>query len=277
FACAACGLAQTVPALGAGVYQLSFEARGTSGGAALEAALTVPDDAPWSFARRWDLSTEWQRQAAFVWLWNYGEADWELSLRPAGAAGLQVRGLRLEKVDAPDNRLLNPSFDFFDPQAVDPDFSFPPWKTADFWTAARARGAWRAAPGPDGNLALEIGLTGADGPPQRVGLQQNCGSAPAGATVSLQADLNLPADLAGSVARVQAIFFQSGEVGHYAGVGVERRLKTTGWQGLTASGHVPDLAGEYQCMLIVEIDAVGPLRDAAEVARFDAIILTVAP
>jgi hypothetical protein len=275
FGCDGCGLAQTMPLLGSGVYELAFEVRASGARAGLEAALRLPDDAPWHFSRRWDASSEWQAVSELVWMPHYGEPAWELSLRPAGPSGVMVRGVRLEKVDAPDNRLLNPGFDYFDPQATDPDFSFPPWKTADSWNAARAQGGWRAVAGPDGATAIEIELTGAAGPAERIGVQQDCGNVPAGAAVSLEAGLSLPADLAGSVARVQAAFFKSSEAGHWSALTVERRLKTAGWQRLAGSGRAPDLPGTYQCMLTVELAALHPLSGVEELARFDALTLTV--
>jgi hypothetical protein len=274
--CANCRLAQTLPLLGSGVYRLGFEMRAAGSGAGLQAALALPDDAPWSYDRRWEATSDWQAVTDYVWMPPYyGEPAWELSLRPAGPAGVMVRGVSLQKVDAPDNRLLNPGFDYYDPQATDPDFSFPPWKTADFWSAARAQGRWRAVAGSHGTPAIEIEMSGSAGPPEHIGVQQSCGEAPAGAAVSLEADLSLPADLAGSAARVQATFYQSGEAGHYVVLTLDSRLKTDGWQHLSTTGRVPDLPGIYKCMLTVGLDAVQPLSGAADAARFDGVTLAV--
>ena len=274
--CGDCGLAQDLPLLGAGVYELSFDARAGVAGAAMQAEFSLPDDAPWKPVRRWAVAGGWQRLSALVWMPYYNNPAWTLSLRPAGAGAMLVRNVVVQKVDGPGNRLFNPSFDYFDP-AMSPEYQFPPWRTADFWNAARAQGGWRATTGPDGSTALEIELTGAAGPPERVGLQQGCGSAPAGAAITLQADLNLPAGLAASVARVQAILYQSAEAGHWSTLVIQQQNKTAGWEKFSATGRVPELAGDYRCVLLVELDARGPLAAAAEIARFDGIVITVGP
>jgi hypothetical protein len=271
--CGGCRLEQVAPLLGSQVYRLSGEARSDNADYHLHVRLEPHDDAPWVVEQIWTPGRDWNTFSAVAWFPAYGSQSLKLSIEPLEAGGVWLRNWRFEVIDDPNNLLANASFDYFEPASASSEVAFPPWSPADFWNSSTASGWLRSAPGHDSPAALEIDLTGARGYPDRLGLQQNCGTYAAGARLELAAEVWIERDLVGAVARVEAVLYQADNSQNWTSVSLQQRRATPGWLVLVASGQVPATSGNYDCVVVVHVVAEQPLPPASRIARFDNVKL----
>ena len=177
-------------------------------------------------------------------------------------------------VAAAGNVVANPSFEQSGPDGAGAQFDG--WTNATFWNPAQAQGVIGAASGFNSSQALELDMTGAAGAPERIGVQQDCGSFAAGTALVLQADINLPADLVNAAAQVGVVLYDPDAIQNYSVLNITRSTTTNGWHTSTALGKAPAKTGQYQCMLVAQIAANGPVAGQPNVAQIDNILLRAA-
>lgn len=271
--CEGCQLKRDAFLIGSNLYKLSFEGKSNAVGGTLHLTIIPNDRAAqaWRIDKDIRLDNRWQTRSETIWFAAYGSGMLHLTFESKSSIPISIRDIHFTKWDAPNNRLMNSGFEYR--ERVKNADAFPPWGPADFWNNLQADGSRGNAPGNQSDAALELSLTDAPAADYRIGVQQNCGNWKPNTRARLEADIQVPEDLRGDVAEVEAIFFQVENPKIYSAFSIEATQSAGGWIRRTGEGVTPAQAGRYGCVVVVRIRAQSSQHNLRAVARFDNLVL----
>jgi hypothetical protein len=233
--------------------------------------MTANGDYPWQSEREWSLTADWQTYSLLLWLPVASATSLRLTIEQLSDQPILLQTVSFRLLNQPNNQIRNAGFEVSVAEAN--ETSVPGWAPATLWNDRRALGWQRVVTGAQSPSALEIGITDAVDNPYRLGLEQLCGEFRPGATVTLSADLFLPADLDGAYAEVLVYLYQEADLNDLIPLQLLRREATPDWLHLESSAILPMRPYSYQCTAIVNVIAERPLRSAHNIARFDNLLL----
>lgn len=275
--CQSCSVTQSVPLFGGDAYRLIIVAKSgvTDANAGILVTLTIDEDVVWTHKQLWQVTPSWQQEMIPVWIPVLNATTARMEITAATETPVVIARVSFQLANDPRNYLRNAGFEAYEPAADIGTIHFPGWVAATLWNERQAEGRRRLVAGARSPAALEIELTAAELPQDRLGLEQLCGEFSPGSTVTLVGDLFLPADLQGAYADVLVYLYQPHDLNDLLVLQLLRREATSGWLHMESNAILPQRPHPYRCSLLVEIVAERPLQAVQNVARFDNLLLMV--